>query len=1627
MKQYEGEIPVLNLPIDYPRPPMWKFDGKTVTFEISKEETVQLLQKAEERDNTLFMTLLATTGILLSKISAQENIVIGTPVMGRPHADLQTIIGIFINTLALKTQPTGEKTVNDYLDEVAAGTLEALENQEYPFEDLVENVTGINRDTGRNPLFDVMLSYQEAENEPLEIPGITLKPYEYTNRTAKFDLTFTCKIINETLVISIEYSTNLFKPETIRRIITYFKKLIPAIHRNPGAKIAQLEVMPEEEKRKILYEFNDTAADYPENKTIRQLFEEQVERTPEATAVIARTEKITYGQLNQKANQVAAGLIEKGITPETVVAIVVERTLEMVAGIFGILKAGAAYLPISPAYPEERIAYILRDSNTKMILTQKDAMGKLKHKAEKKKKETIEPQTANSENSRPEILRLEEMLESKEAAKVEPRPRTHTSNIAYIIYTSGSTGKPKGVLIENTSVVNILTALQRKYPFTETDTYLFKTAFIFDVSVSEIFGWILGGGRMALLEKDGEKDPHQILTAIETYGVTHINFVPSMFSVFLAELETEGITSLSKLKYIFLAGEALLPSMVERYLRLRLILKPTGLDGENTPGLTGIENIYGPTEATIYASEYTLTKWDGTGTIPIGEPMQNLELYILDIYGKQQPVGVPGELCISGVGLARGYLNRPELTAEKFVNYKLQAALPNNQSPITGNRLYKTGDLCRWQPDGNIEFMGRIDHQVKIRGFRIELGEIENRLQTHEKVKETVVVAREDTGGDKYICAYIVEKKEAVEEPNNEQDRENRETGETGTEMETGVDTAELRQYLLQELPEYMVPSYIVPIEALPLNPGGKVDRKALPEPRAAGKRNEYIAPRDRMEEKLAELWAGVLTVEKERISITDNFFESGGHSLKATVLISRLHKEMKVKVSLQEFFKRPVIKELAQYIKQEAPQYTHYEIEPAPSKRYYQLSSSQKRMYVLWRMNPESTVYNMPRAMVIKGGIDEKKLQDVLEKLIKRHESLRTRFSEKENVVVQEIKTATEFKIEKFALKEKVKEKEGKILSPEADKIVRQFIRPFDLTEAPLVRIGLIEIDDPTLKVGRTPTHIFMLDMHHIIGDGYSMDIIIRDFNTLFGGKELAPLTIQYKDYAEWQNKDEQKKRLEEMEQFWLTELAGDLPELELPTDYPRPEKKTFAGNTVSFSLEKEATEAVNEIAAGSGATIFMVLLAAYTILLSKLSGQDEIVVGTPVAGRTHADMENIVGVFINTLPNRNYPTAGKTFRAFLQEVKVRFLSTLENQDYPLDDLLEKLSLKRNMSRNPIFDVGFMLMENVETGREMQGLEMETHAFESKVARLDIGFDAIVGGPEINFRLEYCTGLFEKESIELFGERYLALLRSIVKNSDETLEKLDYRSEAEKTPEQAGEDISGGTEFNVLVKDGPKRKKIIEDYWMRRLAGEIPQISLPILDIAAEDDDVETEQHRVEIPGSISQGLLEICEHKDMAVYLFFLCALDIALYKYTGIKDILVGTVTPKKEKVKDKLVLFREKITPEFTFEECINQVKTGLIEDLKYSDYSFGMLYQKLLFTKGASSLDIFNAAFIYDKIHKKGRFLNQFSLVFTLTNKENRLALEVDYNSNRYTAEIVNRFCRNLISLFDNIPEKIGRQ
>jgi len=856
LKELGGEIPVLDLPTDFPRPPVWSDEGKTIAFELDREETKLLKQTALSEEVTLFILLLSIYNILLSKICSQEDIIVGTPIAGRKHVELFDIIGFFVNTLSLRSGIRGQETFRVFLDRVKRSTLAAFDNQDYPFETLVEKIK-VTRDMSRNPIFSVMFSleeniWQNAGTSPgKELAGIKVTSYAYEHKVSIFDLVLRGFESGEKLYFSLEYCTKLFKEETIVRFIDYFKRIIRSVVHAPGNKIAEIEITSGEEKKQLLYDFNDTGVDYPKQKTTPRLFEEQAEGTPNRIAVIGSsvlatpgmTLQITYKELNEKSNRLAYWLQSKSVGPDTIAGIMVERSIEMIIGILAILKSGGAYLPIDPEYPEDRIQYMLKDSSAEIVLKDND----------------FTPEVFNNYTKGTPSFGIWNL-----EFGISPR---QGGQLAYIIYTSGSTGKPKGVMVDHGSVVNLLFALQRRYPLRERDTYLLKTSYLFDVSVTELFGWFLEGGRLTLLEPGGEKDPGAILDLIAREWVTHINFVPSMFHAFLEILEPREIVKLANLKYIFLAGEALLPAAVNRFRSL------------NTP--IAVENIYGPTEATVYASWYSLSGWDGEKAIPIGKPLPNVILYILDKWNKLQPLGVVGELFIGGTGLARGYLNRPGLTVEKFIDHRSHRSYRSY--------IYHTGDLARWLSDGNIEYLGRSDHQVKIRGFRIELGEIENCLLRTGAVKEAVVLTREEDGGDKHICVYFV------------------------SDKEYGI--SELWQYLAKELPNYMIPSYFMQIEKIPINPNGKIDRTALLKETAYSLKSDrvYVEPENELEIKITSIWNELLHVEK--VGMYDDFFELGGNSKKIIQLKKRLTDELNKNIPVVALFQHPTVYSFVEYL----------------------------------------------------------------------------------------------------------------------------------------------------------------------------------------------------------------------------------------------------------------------------------------------------------------------------------------------------------------------------------------------------------------------------------------------------------------------------------------------------------------------------------------------------------------------------------------------------------------------------------------------------------------------------------------------------------------------------------------
>ncbi|UCH92900.1 MAG: amino acid adenylation domain-containing protein, partial [Candidatus Aminicenantes bacterium] len=1347
-----GAAEVLELPCDHPRPPLQTFRGQTWSFEINRRLTRELKQLSQETGTTLFMVLLAAFSILLSRLSGKDDIVIGTPVANRGRREFESLIGFFLNTLLIRLDLSPTPTFLNYLQEVRQVALEAYEHQDIPFEKLVEELKP-ERNLSHSPLFQVLFAQQNVEMEIPGIPGLSITPFEIKRSTSKFDLSLFL-VGGQRLKGIWEYNTGLFEEDTIARTAGYFQTLLEEITANPQQGIFQLSLLTEEQRCQLLVDWNNTVTAYPKHKTIHQLLEEQVERTPGHTALVGQINAfggmhLSYRELNEKSNQLAHRLIEKGVQPDTLVGIMAEPSIETIMGILGILTAGGAYLPIDPDYPGQRIEYILADSNANGLVTTGNLW-------EDRKLGNWEGEKIFLERGRG--------VSDPAAPFSNLQTAASPSNLAYIIYTSGSTGKPKGVMVEHGSAVNVLSALFNMYPLLETDAYLLKTSLVFDVSVTELFGWFWGGGRLVIVGKDERKDPWKIIDTIETSKVTHINFVPSLFHAFAEALASQTTRKLSSLKYIFLAGEVLLPELVKKFRQFNTHIS--------------LENLYGPTEGTVYASGYSLAQWHGSRNIPIGKPLQNTALYILDRNLGPVPVGVTGELCIAGHGVARGYLNNPELTAKRFIEPQRYTKIHEEESKLKNDPLkqkflqggpggavfsksappgrrrqniYRTGDLARWLPDGNIEFLGRIDHQVKIRGFRVELAEIENCLLNHPEIQEVVVALRTsktDTK-DKYLCAYIVTHNE--------------------------LDPLKLREYLSNRLPEYMIPAYFERLEALPLSPSGKIQRQALPAPGRVRRGDDYTGPRNEIEKKLAEIWSEVLGLR--RIGIDGNFFELGGHSLKGTIMISKLQPEFNIRLPLAQLFKSPTIRKLSQYIKKQVED-KYIPIEAVEEKEYYILSSAQKRLYILNQVEFASTSYNIPAVYQLEKEPDRKRLEDAFRQVIQRHESFRTSFITVNDEPVQKIQDEVEFEIEYFNLA--TENTEGTRGLAPLFKPEKNFIHPFALSRAPLLRTGIINtVENKTL---------LLVDMHHIISDGTSMEIFQKELIALYQKRQLSPLNIQYKDYARWESKKNQKEKIKKQKAYWLKDFEEEIPVLNLAMDYARPTIQSFEGDGLHFKVGKKETKALNQLAAEQNATLFMVLTAIFNILLAKLSGQEDIVVGTPVAGRRHPDLNHIIGMFVNTLALKNYPSGNKKFNHFLKELKNKTLEAFENQEYPFEELVEQLPLKRDTSRNPLFDMMFAL-QNIEIAAgekqpenvENSEIKITPYEFNMKISKFDLTLIARETHEGLSCYMEYCNKLFKQETIQRFTRYFKTIAFLITVHPEMKISEIEIISEEEK------------------------------------------------------------------------------------------------------------------------------------------------------------------------------------------------------------------------------------------------------
>ncbi|WP_281274219.1 non-ribosomal peptide synthase/polyketide synthase [Brevibacillus gelatini] len=1284
-----------------------KYRQAEFVFAIDEALTGELNRLAKQLQvtvNNLFRTIW---GLMLQRHCNTDDIIFGSVVSGRSSEvmHVEQMVGLFINTVPVRVQASERQTFADLVKQVQD---ESLSLEKYHYLSLADI-------QGKQNLIDHIVLFQNYPmgQEFLARLNQYNQDFTLTHLTAFEQTNYDLNVMvtpNDVITIKYIYNASCLTEEQLMHISQQLTTIMTQVTDNPDIPLQQLEVVDPAEKHRQLHSFNDTNRHYPVNQLIHQIFEERAEQNPDRVALVIGEQTVSYRELNDKANQLAAVLRVRGVGPESIVSLLVERSAEMLISILAILKAGGAYLPIDPAHPKERIEYILQDSKSQWLLTTKRFL------------ETIDF---------PERIINLEAEEFYQGVADNPPCRAHVGNLAYVIYTSGSTGKPKGVMIEHASLLNILFALHEEYPLLENDAYLLKTTYTFDVSVAEIFGWMLGSGRLVILDPGAEKEPAQIWEAIVRHGVTHVNFVPSMLIPFVDYVQDRE--QANQLRYIFAAGEAMPSDLVAKVY-------------EALPDVM-LENIYGPTESTIYATKFSLTRDFREVSVPIGKPLANIQTHIVNRHGQLQPIGVPGELCIAGASLARGYLNNEELTNEKFVPHPF----------AEGKRMYRTGDLARYRPDGNIEYLGRIDHQVKIRGYRIELDEIRSQLILEDSIRDAVVVAHTDHNGQAYLCAYFIADKM--------------------------WNVSSLREWLRQTLPEYMVPSHFIQMEEFPLTSSGKIDRKALPLPDGSvNTGTAYSAPRNPIEELLARIWEEVLAVT--RVGIHDNFFELGGHSLLATQVLSRTAKLFQVQLTMREIFTYQTVAELAeriQFLRQGAEVVKLSAIEPRPLtvSDEWPLSYAQQRLWFLDRLIPNSAMYNIPVGFRLRGEVDAQVLECALNEIIRRHESLRTTFIDVDGRAVQVIHTDVHLSLGVMDLRNKPaaeKDAEWKRMAAE------DASTPFQLDQWPLMRAVLIRLAEQE--------SILWLNVHHIIADGWSMDVLVNELSTVYEAllkKEAVPLAdlpIQYRDYAIWQREQGQNDVWEKQLGYWKQKLAGSEPLLPLPTDRPRPVVQSYRGDNLSFFVSGEVGQKLRELGRKEGATLFMTLLAAFKSFLYRYTHTTDILIGTPVAGRNRQEIENLIGFFVNMLVLRTDLSGDPSFVELLRRVRETAFDAFANEDLPFEKLVDELQIERSLSYSPLFQVLFAL-QGMSTGvREGETLAIAPDEVQlNQTTKFDLTL-TMIEAEDGGFKgvFEYSTDLFDRSTIERMAGHFCHLLQAVAAQPGQKLTSIPLLGDAERT-----------------------------------------------------------------------------------------------------------------------------------------------------------------------------------------------------------------------------------------------------
>ncbi len=1226
----------------------------TLSFSVPETVVSSLNKIANGSQVRLFAILTTNLMTLLYKYTSSRDLSVCTPIYR------QDIEGNFMNTVLIIREILEESvSYKQQLLKTAKTIYEANENLNYPIESLLYQIDKLTA-SGENLLFDIGILLTNIHEK------------EYLNRM-NLNLIFSFTEKENGLEGTLEFNSCLYEKASMLALMEHYINLLERGLSQLDFPVEQLEMIGEQERKKLLYQWNATEIGHNLNGGLVELFEETARKNPDHIAVKYKGESYRYCDLNKKANRLARTIKKTKRKQNSIVGLFMDRSYSMAVSILAVLKAGMAYLPIDPEYPADRILFMLKDSEVSVLLTDKDRLENFDYDGE--------------------LIKVGRE-ESYEEEDTDLNQTYSLESLTYIIYTSGSSGVPKGVMVKQKNVLHYLNSFLQEFIITEKDRVIQVSSYSFDAFVEEFYPALIRGGTLIIPENEIIMDVRALVSFINQHGGTFMSCSPLLLNE-INSLETK--TSIRT----FISGGDVLKTEYIDYLQKH----------------SQVYNTYGPTETTVCASYYKCTSDQLRKYVPIGKPIGNYKIYILDQNCNITPVNVPGQLCIGGGGLTEGYLKREELTEEKFI--------PNPYIPE--EKIYLTGDLARWLPDGNIEFLDRMDSQIKIRGYRIELEEIQTVLMSYPSVKDAIVILREDKTDDKYLCGYVIS---------------------DGT-----ADSSQIKNYMASKLPYYMIPAYIMELKKLPVNVHGKLDMNGLPDPKAMGANEDLQAPTDPLEVKLMQIWIEVLGLNDTEISSNVDFFDLGGHSLKATRMMLRIFKDFNVQLPVSVIFENPTIKQLANYIRK-SDKSSHWSIVPAETRDFYPLSSAQKRIFIMNRMQKENVNYNMTKAMRIEGELDFQRFEEAWKEIIQRHEAFRTSFCFHGDEPVQIIHDDVPFSI-------RYREENGQ----STEELIAEFITPLDISKAPILDIQLIGRKDGT--------HLLLFKMHHIIADGMSVDILIRDFMRLYRKEELEPVKLQYKDYAVWQN-SRQKDTYLKQEKYWLEQFSGSIPDIDFPRDFYDHSTECADGGRVWFDLDCEIYDKLNTLADQTSSTAFMILMSAYSILLSKYTVEEDIVVGTPFLGRLHSDLESTIGMFVNILPIRSKPNGRKMYIDFLREIKQTILNAQVNQEYQLQDLIEKLQIDRGNASNPLMRYLFSL-ENFEITDdfEFDQLKFTDIKFDPESTKSDISLLAIETDYGMRFEIEYLPILFKKETIEKLGANYISLLKQITDNPQITLEEL--------------------------------------------------------------------------------------------------------------------------------------------------------------------------------------------------------------------------------------------------------------